>query len=72
MPKQVLTGETNDLLFSIRAVRNRVSLVKSKVFRMCGVDSLDTFLTFVRTENKNPLGPVPLMPVTLTYKQSLV
>lgn len=35
MPKQVLIGETNDMLISMLDVSNRVSLVKSKVFRMC-------------------------------------
>lgn len=48
MPKQVLIGETNDLLISMMDIRNRVLLVKSKVFKMCEVSEivcLDIFLT---------------------------
>lgn len=34
MPKQVLIGETDDVLISMMDVRNRVWMVNSKVFRM--------------------------------------
>lgn len=37
MPKQVLIGETNDVLISMMDVRNRVWLANSKVFRMLEV-----------------------------------
>lgn len=72
MPKQVLIGETNDVLISMMGVRKTVWLVKCKVFRMLEVANI-AWVSFppLHELEINPLGPVPRTPYDDTPMSSL-